>query len=248
MADKTHIEKMCALGEISGQVAHEMNNLVSLMLAFTQSARRSGSKINIQRALDIVIDVSAKILHLSGSILNYLKEVPSRYAFNSPVKALENILELMQPILSKENISIEKDLFVRTKVSCDINQLQQVFINLINNARDAFKKTKKPVIRVSSSQDEKYLYIEIKDNGCGMSDAVKKSVFNPFFTTKKGSNKNLGIGLSVCRDIVVKRHLGKLRLSSSKKNGTSFKIALHKGLDLQPKVLQPVKKAKTNSK
>jgi signal transduction histidine kinase len=236
-AEDARKEKMGALGEISGQVAHEINNLVSLMLTFTQSARANGSKESVKRALDAVIDVSAKLLHLSGSILDYLKGVPSRFSYASPVAALEEILDLMQPTLIKEKIHVDKDLIARPIVSCDIDQLQQVFINLINNARDALKGTKDPRITFRSTQDEKYLSIEIKDNGCGMTESVREHAFEPFFTTKKGDNKNVGIGLSVSRDIIVKRHLGKLRLSSDPKTGTSFTIALHKTLDLQPKAL-----------
>ncbi len=237
-SDDARREKMCALGEISGQVAHEINNLVSLMLSYTQNARMNGSRESTQRALDTVIDVAAKLLHLSGSILDYLKGMPARFAYASPVDALEEILDLMQPIFIKEKIHIDKDLIARPSVSCDINQLQQVFINLINNARDALKRTRNPKISFRSTQDEKFLFIEIKDNGCGMTPAVREHAFEPFFTTKKGdTTKNVGIGLSVSRDIIVKRHLGKMRLLSSPKTGTSFSIALHKTLDLQPKAL-----------
>ena len=66
-------------------------------------------------------------------------------------------------------------------------------------------------------------------------------MFEPFFTTKEGDTKNVGIGLSVSRDIIVKRHLGKFRCNSTLGKGTTFIIALHKDLDLQPKALQSEK-------
>lgn len=240
----THTEKMGSLGEIAGQIAHEINNLVSLMLTFTQSARMSNTQENIKRAFDVVIDVSAKLLHLSGSILKYSKKTTACYCIDSPVAAMEDVLTLMQIPFQKANITVEKDFSSHDNISCDVHQLQQVYINILNNAIYALKNTENPIVRVSSHADERYVYICVSDNGCGMSDEVRENIFKPFFTTKndKESDKNNGLGLAVCRDIVVKRHLGKLQVDSEEGKGTTFTIALRKNFNLQPKALKRDKK------
>lgn len=232
------LEEKSALGEMAGQIAHEINNLVSLLLAYTQNARSSNNASQIKRAFDVVIDVSAKLLHLSGSIREYIEGTSVAYSIDSPVAALENVIKLMEVPLKKANIAIKKDFRSYSCLACDVRQLELVFINLINNAKEALlKKEENREIAFSAWQNEKHLYIEVKDNGIGMTQKVKESAFKPFFTTKRTTHKKAGIGLTVCRDIVVKRHLGKLRFASEHKKGTTFTIVLNRNFDLEPKAM-----------
>ena len=145
------------------------------------------------------------------------------------------LLILQHRLKSKEehpDIEIVKEFGVLPPVECDAGQLNQVFINLIANAIDAFKESAasgkiidapRITIRTEAAHPY-YVMVRIADNGLGMIEEMKKRIFNPFFTTKSGGKKT-GLGLSISYHIVQK-HKGILRCVSSPGKGTEFWIKI----------------------
>ncbi|MGP1386015.1 MAG: ATP-binding protein [Thainema sp.] len=115
------------------------------------------------------------------------------------------------------------------KVECYASQLNQVFMNLLANAVDAFEAqavNTSPTITIQTSREgENQICVQISDNGPGIPDAVRSRIFNPFFTTKP-VGKGTGIGLSISHQIVVEKHGGQLACESSPSQGTTFTITL----------------------
>ncbi|MGD9366548.1 MAG: HAMP domain-containing sensor histidine kinase [Desulfobacteraceae bacterium] len=108
----------------------------------------------------------------------------------------------------------------------DKNGLQQVFLNLINNAVDALEEKQKDErkIRIHATSNGDSVHIEIADNGCGIPEEVKQSIFDPFFTTK-GEDKGTGLGLSIIGTILQK-HNASIQLTSDVNQGTCFSISI----------------------
>ncbi|MGB7056940.1 MAG: ATP-binding protein, partial [Geitlerinemataceae cyanobacterium] len=114
------------------------------------------------------------------------------------------------------------------EVECYPSQLNQVFMNVLNNAIDALQEfpVEKPQIRISTeSLEENWLIVRMADNGQGMSETVRSKLFDPFFTTKP-IGKGTGLGLSISYQIIVDRHGGKLTCQSTPGVGTEFAIEI----------------------
>ncbi len=152
---------------------------------------------------------------------------------DSTLMMLQNRLN---PQPNSPGIEIIKDYGNLRKFECYPGQLNQVFINIFNNAIDAFEedhespqlagKTTPKLIRVSTIiLDRKWVEIRIFNNGPGMTEQVIEQIFNPFFTTKP-VGKGTGLGLSVCYQIITERHKGELQCISAPGQGTEFIIQI----------------------
>ena len=132
----------------------------------------------------------------------------------------------------RSEIKVIKNYGKLPEVTCYANQLNQVFMNLISNAIDALENTPSPrVININTSvvnkenQQQNLVLIQITDKGSGMSETVKKRIFELFFTTKPVGS-GTGLGLSVCYQIVVGKHQGKIRCISDIEQGTEFIVEI----------------------
>ncbi|MBD2516605.1 HAMP domain-containing histidine kinase [Nostoc sp. FACHB-973] len=157
-------------------------------------------------------------------------------------EGIDNTLMILNHQLILPNklphIQIVKDYGQLPKVSCYVNQLNQVFMNIINNAIYALKEnmqccqspTMIPTIQIKTLVvDNERVLISIKDNGPGIKSEVQEQIFNPFFTTKP-VGQGTGLGLSISYQIVVEKHQGKLSCISALGEVTEFQIEIPIGI------------------
>jgi len=163
------------------------------------------------------------------------KEADLQGGLDSTLLILQNRLKL-GPGLPK--VEIMKDYGDLPLVGCYPSQLNQVFLNLINNAIDALEPLvltqalTEPVIRLTTAKvDETTIQVRIQDNGPGIDPETRSKIFDPFFTTKP-VGKGTGLGLSICYSIVVERHQGSLECFSTVGQGTEFVVTLPIGAAL----------------
>jgi signal transduction histidine kinase len=153
-------------------------------------------------------------------------------------EGIDNTLMILNHQLTLPNklpdIRIVKEYGQLPKISCYANQLNQVFMNIINNAIYALKEnmqywqsaTKTPTIQIKTLVvDKEKLLISIKDNGSGIKSEIQEQIFNPFFTTKP-VGQGTGLGLSISHQIIVEKHQGKLSCISALGKGTEFQIEI----------------------
>ncbi|WP_392478582.1 ATP-binding protein [Nostoc sp. C110] len=153
-------------------------------------------------------------------------------------EGIDNTLMILNHQLALPNklpdIQIVKEYGQLPKISCYANQLNQVFMNIINNAIYALKDNmqywqsanKIPTIQIKTLVvDNERLLISIKDNGPGMKSEIQEQIFNPFFTTKP-VGQGTGLGLSISHQIIVEKHQGKLNCISALGKGTEFQIEI----------------------
>ncbi|MAY41584.1 MULTISPECIES: ATP-binding protein [unclassified Neptuniibacter] len=139
------------------------------------------------------------------------------------VDGIKSTLKLLHSEL-KNSVNMQLNLNPLPDISCNPNELNQVFLNLIINAKQATADQKRPTITISSDQIDSEIVIKISDNGSGMSEAVQKEIFVPFFTTKPVGD-GTGMGLAIAHGII-KDHNGEISVSSIEGEGTTFTIKL----------------------
>jgi len=139
------------------------------------------------------------------------------------VSGLESTLKLLNSQF-RVDIDVQKNLQPLPLVVCNLSELNQVFLNLLVNAAHALEGKEGAKINISTRADDRFVFIEISDNGCGMSHTVKEQMFVPFFTTKP-VGKGTGMGMSIAYGII-NDHGGDISVESTEGEGTRFTIKL----------------------
>ena len=226
-----------SVGELAGGVAHEFNNLLTGIIGYTQLGISGLSPGDPARAdLQVVLGSAERAGKLAAQLLAFSRQQASEPEVFDLNQLILNAGKLLQSVFDKAVefvILLSPDLDL---ISADTNQIDQVLMNLIVNARDAMPMGGKLVIEttnlnVDQTQADqwhcspgKYVSLTVEDNGIGMTEEVKRKAFDPFFTTKE-TGKGTGLGLSICYGII-KQNGGHIEVDSEIGNGTTFKIFL----------------------
>ena len=218
-------EKMAALGEMSTVLAHKIKNPLSIIRSSAQYLKRNQGDIN-NTGTELFDFIIGEVDHLESVVNNMMGlakyQAPSLEKINLKMVATELISHWTQSGNHSRNIAIHLDCDQDLPlVSADSRQLQQVFLNCIINSEDAMPEGGE--IDISISATEKVtLSIQICDTGSGIDAADLDNAFRQFFTTKE---KGMGIGLSVCRQIV-QAHNGTIHLENRPAGGLCVLISL----------------------
>jgi len=218
-------ERMAALGEIAGGVAHEINNPLTTVSGWLQILLAEVD-CNEKRcaALQLMNDEVTRIANIVQHLQTFGRRAPAEQQRVRINRLLTDVLALIEYQIRNENIELLLDLAADVPlVLGDANQLKQVFLNIIVNARQAMPHGGKLTIS-SLVTDDGAVEVVLGDTGMGMSDEVLQRVFDPFYTTK-GHRGGSGIGLFLCRNII-KDHDGVMTVSSRPGEGTTFVVSL----------------------
>ena len=220
--------KMRAVGTLTAGVAHELNNPLNNITITAHMLLEDYESLPDEERKEMIGDVvseaqrSKKII---SNLLDFARESSSQLEPLHLDHLLEETIRLASNQIKLSGIKIK---FQATdnlpRIHGDIQQLEQVFLNLILNAIDASPKGGKIQVLVLPADEPNYLSVKIIDFGTGIPEHILSSIFDPFFTTKvKG--KGTGLGLSVSQGIVAK-HGGLIRVSSREGEGTTFTVTL----------------------
>ena len=226
--------KLAALGEMSSGLAHEINNPLFLIKGFNNRIKVELSKYN-KDAYEKVYDYVREVDENSQRIMKIVKHFRefSRQAEHDFTPILINDVVSKSFILLNEqlklhSIDVKQNLTTDdTKIMGNSNQLEQVFINIITNARDAITDehgSKGGEIVVCTRTEGKSAIVEFTDNGNGVDDEELSRIFDPFYTTKE-VGKGTGLGLSISHGIVTD-HKGQISCKSKRGEGSSFIVRL----------------------
>ena len=164
-----------------------------------------------------------RVRDIVKNLRSFARSQSSDRDLSDVVSGIESTIKLLNSEL-KNSVDLKLDLQPVPSISCNFNELNQVFLNLIINAKHATEKQPKPTISISSQTSNSEIVIEISDNGCGMSEDVIKEIFVPFYTTK-ATGKGTGMGLAIAYGII-KDHNGEIIVNSEEGQGTTFTIKL----------------------
>lgn len=225
--------KLAAMGELSAAVAHEINNPLSIMmensgwiqdLLDTEDLRTPETRAEIEDSLKTIITQGQRCREITQNLLNFAHKPENAPQIVDINAFLTDIIGYARQKTRHDQIKILDELSPHTgSVLASPAELQQVVLNLVNNAIDALKNSD-GYVRIRSFADAQNVQIMIQDNGQGMDEQVLKHIFEPFFTTKP-KGKGTGLGLSICRDLVEKFG-GTITVHSELNKGTIFRIRL----------------------
>jgi signal transduction histidine kinase len=220
-AQMVQAAKLAAIGELAAGIAHEIKNplqVLMLHLELVQAGRPLPNWIDMfSKQLKRLSDITLRLMNFSR---NASEEVATE-----PIdlnKAIEDIVMMVQHEFEGNGIDIEQNLATDLPtVRGNANYLQQVFLNLLINARDAMPKG--GIIRVASTLTGFHVCVSFSDTGQGISKDLQEKIFKPFFSTK--GEKGTGLGLAICSKIIA-QHKGEIRVESEVGKGTTFTIFL----------------------
>lgn len=224
--------KMIALGELSGSIAHEINNPLTVVDAYISQIKRLLDKPNTTKKINEKIDKSQlviqKIAKIVKSLNNLNRKSESDFKNNNIKDIVDDCLVVLGEKIRLNNIKIKNHITDETILGDQI-QLSQLVINLISNAIDAMSadSVRNPTIEILFKSDDKYDVLSIIDNGMGIAKDNEEKIMQPHFTTKK-MGSGTGIGLHISKKIMDK-HNGKL-IYERINNKTYFNMIFKKEL------------------
>ncbi|MBD3219491.1 MAG: hypothetical protein GF310_14565 [candidate division Zixibacteria bacterium] len=241
-------EKMASLSMLVAGIAHEVNNAIGALISDNSTVTRATGKLRQQfknsanlagdaeKLIGIIEAMQASSLAVGESAERVSRIVRRLRSFARLDEAelqrvdlnqcIDETLELLHPQL-KQNILINKDYGELKPITCYPSQLNQVFLNLILNARDSIDG--RGEINIETQQENGYAIIAISDTGKGISEENLKRIFDPGFTTK-GVGVGTGLGLAICYQIV-QDHQGEIDIESEPGEGTMVRLRLPFELD-----------------
>jgi len=217
-------EKMSAVGQLISGVAHELNNPLTAILGYAQLLEGAGLDL---RSADYVRKLFKQAQRTHRVVQNLLSFARQRKPQKQEVdlrKVLEESITLREYDLRVNNVTLEREFPDHIpSVVADPHQLEQVFLNVINNALDAMVEASGGgVLKVRVFRKDSYVCVEFDDNGPGLKDPTR--IFDPFYTTKS-VGKGTGLGLSICYGIV-KEHGGEIVARNRDEGGATIAVRL----------------------
>lgn len=224
--------QLAAVGELAGQVAHEVNNPIAIIGAKSRlllSDQRDEMSDSIAEELGKIIDLSDRVARIAQGLLSYCR--PSGAA-RTPLDIrvpVRNALAMIEQPANSAGVRIVTDLsHDLPSVHANQQEMEQVFLNLVLNALDAMPHGGTLTI---TARHERHpsdgggaVAVVVEDNGCGVAASARDQVFRPFFTTKK-LGRGTGLGLSICQGLIAS-HGGKITLTSQEGQGTQVTVTL----------------------
>ncbi|TAN42159.1 MAG: HAMP domain-containing sensor histidine kinase [Nitrospirae bacterium] len=225
-------EKLASLGRMSAGVAHELNSPLTGIVTFAHLMLRRIPPENKQdiEDMNIIIEQAERCSKIVRGLLGFSRKTASEKVAVNVNLLIENTLLIMRNQAKFHNIILDMQLDSSLPLlNVDPSQLQQVFVNLLINAADAMEEKGKVTIKsgVYESPAGKFVEIIFSDTGPGISDEIKKRLFEPFLTTKP-VGKGTGLGLAVSYGII-KKHGGQIFAESRQGQGAEFFIRLPLG-------------------
>ena len=225
-------EKLSGVGQLTAGVAHEFNNLLAIIKGNTQLLKIDHEdEKELLQSLDLIDNATKRGAAIVKEMNAFAKPSQLKLEPVNIVDVINYSISIIKKQLLLKNIKIETDFQDMPAVNIDMRQFQQVFLNLIINARDAILPKGQGIISILTKKAADCIELYFSDNGIGMDETTKNQIFDPFFTTKGAKAKDrfgikgTGLGLSVVYSIV-KQHKANISVESKKGNGATFKISI----------------------
>jgi signal transduction histidine kinase len=219
-------EKLSGIGEFIAGVAHELNNPLTSVMGFSEMLQNAEVKPEQKRHLEIIHKSALRCQKIVQALLGFARRSTLERKAVCLNGLVEASVEFLQYQLRTSNVEVILKLDPHLpQAMVDPHQIQQVFVNLVNNARQAIEAHQpKGWIKISTATLGEVVRVTIQDNGPGISEANLSKIFDPFFTTKE-IGKGTGLGLSLCYGII-KDHGGSVTPRSRPGEGATFIIEL----------------------
>jgi len=230
-AELIQLAKMATIGTLASGIVHEFNNLLQVMRGHIEFAKKTKKQKDIEQALDILIDTSDRAEKIVRNLLNFSRRGGSEKELYDITEVVESVLALTENQLKRCSIRIIRQYKNTPAVEVNKTEMQQVFLDMIVNARDAMLP-KGGKLKVSVTRAKKNVEISFSDTGIGIEKEKLNRLFEPFYTTKGfrdgSTTSGTGLGLYVSYGII-RRHKGSIEVRSQVGRGSTFTVRLPLG-------------------
>ncbi len=228
-AQLNEAQKLTALGELTSTITHEFNNVLMTIINYAKIGIRHKDEPTRDKALNKIHTAANRAAKITNSVLGMARNRSDQHEPTDLHRLIDDALVLLDREMTKYRIVIEKQFEDVPEVLANGNQIQQVLLNLMINARQAMPNGGRLLIRTVHDASTGMVDLTVRDTGSGIPRDKLRRIFDRFFTTKKGPDATgkggTGLGLAMCRDII-ESHNGRIRAESTVGKGTAITLKL----------------------
>lgn len=218
-------EKLASIGRLASGIAHEINNPLTGILAYSSVLEEELKGSPYEQDLKIIKEETLRCRKIVRNLLDFARDYKPERTYSNLNSLIEEAIQLLEKHVKFHNIKIIKNLDPKLpEIKVDADEFRSVINTLADNAADAMPNGGQLIISTSFDSDNHQVIIRVADTGMGISEENLERIFEPFFTTKE-KGKGTGLGLSMTYG-VIKRHNGTIEVKSQVNEGTEFIIKL----------------------
>jgi signal transduction histidine kinase/CheY-like chemotaxis protein len=239
--DVESLDRLASAGRAAAGAAHELNNIITAMLGWTQIAKRTSTgDERALKALDTLEQSSHRARQIASQLLTVSRPegLPERHLFTE--SAVEDALSLLGWELSEADVVVSREIGTTAPIRADATRLAQLFVNLIRNAIEAMPDGGE--IKVSVAQVDETVEVVLADDGTGIDPEIADRIFEPYFSTKDyhGDRETGGSGLGLAISLkIVEEHGGAIAAAANEQGGTSITVSLPVAVDADDHMSEP---------
>jgi signal transduction histidine kinase len=222
-------QRLTALGELVSTTTHEFNNVLMTILNYAKMGTRHKDAATRDKCFDKILASANRAATITNTVLGMARNRSAGQEPTDLTKLVDDTLLLLEREMNKYRVVVEKVYQPIPQALVNGNQIQQVLLNLLINARQAMPNGGRMWIKLLHDTENNMVDLVVRDSGCGIPADKLPRIFESFYTTKKGPDASgkggTGLGLSMCRDIIESHH-GRVRVDSSVGKGTAFTLKL----------------------
>jgi signal transduction histidine kinase len=222
-------QKLTSLGELISTTTHEFNNVLTTIINYAKMGQRHRDQATRDKAFEKIVAAGQRAARITHGILGFARNRPQGMEPTDLVKLVDDSLLLLEREMTKYRVVVERQFHDAPPALVNANQIQQVVMNLLVNARQAMPGGGHIWIRLIHDAAGDTVDLTLRDSGPGIAPESLPRIFDRYYTTKSGPDASgkggTGLGLSFCRD-VIEAHHGRIRVESSLGKGTAFTLKL----------------------
>jgi len=222
-------QRLTAVGELASTTTHEFNNVLMTVINYAKLGLRHKDSASREKAFNKILAAGNRAAKITKCILGMSRNRSTSHEPTNLVQLLDDALLLLEREMRKYRVAVERVIEPVPEIMADGNQIQQVLLNLLINARQEMPNGGRVVVKLSSDIENGAVVLMIRDNGCGIAGDKLPKIFDSFFSTKDGPDASgkggTGLGLSIVRDVIESHH-GRIQVNSTLGKGTAFTIRL----------------------
>jgi len=220
-------QRMTALGELVSTTTHEFNNVLMTIINYAKMGMRHDDKETRDKAFEKINKAGMRAAKITNSVLGMARNRSEHFEMTDIAKIIDESMVLLEREMQKYRISVDMQIDDVPEVSAIGNQIQQVLMNLLINARQAMNEGGQLVIKLQQNAQTATVDLSVRDYGPGIAQDKLRRIFDAYYTTKQGPDETgkggTGVGLATCKNII-EAHGGKIRVESSVGKGTCFTL------------------------
>lgn len=221
-------QRMTALGELVSTTTHEFNNVLMTIINYAKMGIRHDDKETRDKAFDKINNAGMRAAKITNAVLGMARNRGDHFEQTDIKKLIDETMVLLEREMNKYRIAVETEFEENVpEVTAIGNQIQQVLMNLLINARQAMLDGGRVVIRLKQNKESNSVDLSIRDYGTGMTPETMHKIFDAYYSTKDGPDESgkggTGLGLAACKNII-EAHGGKIRVESTVGKGTCFTL------------------------